>query len=89
MKIKLIYPAFLADELHAAEATVEARLTPKQIIIDKQYGPKDITYVNGHTSGPIGIGPRKWWRAYGHMINKPSCRTWQLAPGEVERLAKL
>lgn len=86
MMVKLIYPAGLCGRPHIAEATVEARLTPKQIVIEWQKHPQ-IRYVNGHTRGPTGIGDARWWRHTGRRVGGDSMmRGWRLAPGELERV---
>ena len=86
MKVKLIYPAGYCDHPHVAEAMVDARLTPKQVVIEWQKRPR-IVYVNGHTRGPTGIGDVKFWRHHGRRVGGDSrIRSWRLAPGELERL---
>ena len=86
MKVKLIYPTIKCGLPHIAEATVEARLTPKQIVVEWDKHPQ-IAYVNGHTSGPTGVGEPRFWRHNGACIGgHPMNRTWQLADGEMERV---
>ena len=86
MTAKLIYPAFKCGRPHVAEATVEVRLTPKQVVV--LYRLKyEIVYVNGYNRGPTGIGPHRYWRGNGAQVSgHPMRRSWQLADGELERL---
>jgi hypothetical protein len=74
MKIELICPSNLCGKPHIAEATVDARLTPKQIV-----------YVNGHTRGPTGIGDMRFWRRNGMRVGGSIYGSWRLADGELER----
>ena len=83
--VKLIYPECYYSELHVAEATVEARITPRQIVIERQSRPQ-VVYVNGHTRGPTGIGACRWWRHNGMRVGGSIRGSWQLADGELERL---
>ena len=84
--VKLIYPAFKCGHPHVAEAIVDVRLTPKQIIVDRGTAA-DVTYVNGHTSRPIIAGSFRFWRGNGAPVGgHPMLRAWQLADGEHERL---
>lgn len=88
MTVKLIYPAFLCGRPHVAEATVECRLTPRQIVIGEVCQPQ-IRYVNGHRHGPTGIGPRRYWLRNGQEVGWGDSlrhRSWRLADGELERL---
>lgn len=84
--IKLIYPAFKCGQPHKAEATVEVRLTPQHIVIERQRHPQ-IICVNGHTRGPTGIGAVRYWRHNGMRVGGSIVSgSWQLADGERERL---
>lgn len=83
--VKLISPAFLYDKPHVAEAMVEVRLTPKQVVLDWQRHPQ-IVYVNGHTRGPTGIGDCRFWRHNGSRVGGEINGSWRLAPGELERV---
>lgn len=82
--VKLICPAGRCDRPHVAEATVDARLTPKQIVIAWQRHPR-IVYVNGHTQGPTGIGDMRFWRHNGSRVGGEISGSWDLALGELER----
>lgn len=85
MKVKLICPVWECGRPHQAEAMVEARLTPQQIVITWQRHPQ-IVYVNGHTRGPIGIGTMRFWRHNGMRVGGSISGSWQLAVGERERV---
>lgn len=87
MTAKLIYPAFRCGQPHVAEATVEVRLTPKQIVVGRQTDPQ-IIYMDGRTSGPrLGRAEFRYWRHNGSLIGgHPMMRSWQLADGERKRL---
>lgn len=86
MKVKLIYPAVMCGRPHVAEVTVECRLTPKQVVIDRQTHP-GIVCCDGSASGPIGVGACRFWRHNGVRVGgHPLNRSWRLARGELERL---
>lgn len=85
MEVKLIAPGFRCGQPHVAEAIVEVRLTPKQVVIARQRHPP-IVYVNGHTRGPTGIGDVRFWRHNGTRVGGSISGSWRLAPGELERL---
>jgi hypothetical protein len=85
MKVKLIYPASLCDRPHVAEAMVEARLTPKQIVVPRQEEPQ-IRYTSPHSSKLwLGMIELRFWRHHGRRVGS-ALRSWRLAPGELERL---
>jgi hypothetical protein len=85
MIVKLIYPSCMCDRPHVAEADVECRLTPKQIVVSPEHLPT-IVYVNGHTHGPSMVGEYRYWRHNGQRVAGYSLRSWRLATGELERL---
>lgn len=87
MRVKLIYPAPLCGRPHVAEVTVNARLTPRQIVVECQKNP-EVVYMDGRTTGLwFGMVEVRYWRRHGGRVGGDSMmRFWRLAPGELERL---